>query len=415
MPARRYHKWAMAIFNPFLPSFTRSPYRAYAALRAEEPVHFSPTLQAWVVTSYAECERILRDHARFSSSPLHATGPVAEMIRQQRRELPLGAVPTVLNSDPPVHTRLRGIVSTAFTPRVVEGLRARIVAIAESLLDEVPEHGEFDLVPTLMQPLPVIVIAELLGVPPEDRALFKQWSNAIAATTNLFPTADTFAAVKQATTELIAYLTTFVEARQREPQDDLLTALVQAEDAGGRLSRAELLAFCVLLLVAGHETTTNLIGNGVLALLGAPEGAEALDALRADPALIPNAVEEFLRYDSPVQAIPRVATEQVTLGEGAEARTIEPGAFVLLLIGAANRDPARFPEPDRFDIRREDVRHLSFGLGSHFCLGAPLARLEAHVVFDVLLRRFPSLQSGGEPERGGTFVLRGLQRLPVSG
>lgn len=398
----------MVIFNPFLPSFTVSPYRAYASLRAAEPVHFSPTLNAWVLTSYAVCEQVLRDHARFSSSQLNATGPVAELIRQQRRELPLGAVPTLLNSDPPVHTRLRGIVSKAFTPRVVDGLRGRIEQIAESLLDAVPASGEFDLVPTLMQPLPVIVIAELLGVPASDRALFKRWSNAIAATTNLFPTPETFVAVKQATTELVAYLTTFIEARRREPQDDLLTALVQAEEEGDRLSREEVLAFCIVLLVAGHETTTNLIGNGVLALL---DHVEALDALRAEPDLIPNAVEEFLRYDSAVQAIPRVATEDVILGD----RTIERGAFTLVMIGAANRDPARFPEPDRLDLRREDVRHLSFGLGAHFCLGAPLARLEAQIAFAVLLRRLPGLHAVGKPERAGTFVLRGLQRLPVAG
>jgi cytochrome P450 len=398
----------MPIFNPFLPSYLINPYPAYAALRKSEPVHYSPTLQAWVLTTYADCDRVLRDPQTFSNSPLNAHADILKAIQQQRRELPLGEVPTVLNSDAPVHTRLRGIVSRAFTPRVVEGLGPHIEDVTASLLDALPTNASFDLVESFTQPLPVIVIAELMGVPPQDRPLFRKWSQHIAATTNLFPTPEVLARVKSSMGELIDYLTRFIEARQREPREDLITALVQAESEGNRLSRDELLAFCTVLLVAGHETTTHLIGNGVLALLAAPQ---QLQLLRDGPSQIPTAVEEMLRHDSPVQALIRVATRDVELGTAAIAK----GDVLLVLIGAANRDPVRFPEPDHFDVQRQDTAHLSFGLGPHFCLGAPLARLEAQVAFDALLRHFGSLELAGKPERAGTFVLRGLRHLPLMG
>jgi cytochrome P450 len=348
----------------------------------------------------------LRDSQTFSNSPLNAHADILKAIQQQRRELPLGEVPTVLNSDAPVHTRLRGIVSRAFTPRVVEGLGAHIEDVTASLLDAMPGGAAFDLVESFTQPLPVIVIAELLGVPPEDRPLFRKWSQHIAATTNLFPTPDVIARVRGSMAELIDYLTRFIEDRRRQPREDLITALVQAESEGSRLSRDELLAFCTVLLVAGHETTTHLIGNGLLALLEKPE---QFRTLQAGPPAIPAAVEEMLRYDSPVQALIRVATRDVEVS----GTTIEKGAVLLVLIGAANRDPARFPDPDAFDIQREDTVHLSFGLGPHFCLGAPLARLEARIAFEALLRHFSALRIDGKPVRGGTFVLRGLRHLPL--
>jgi cytochrome P450 len=398
----------MAVFNPFLPSYLESPYPAYAALRAEEPVHFSAVLQGWVLTGYEHCASVLRDHETFSSSPLVATGQLATMLQEQRREFPLGEVPTVLSADPPAHTRLRSLVNRAFTPRTVEDLRPRIEDIAESLLADARPGATFDVATGLAQPLPIIVIAELLGVPADDRDLLKRWSTAIASTTNLLNLAPVLVEARRATTELIAYIDRVASERRARPADDLLSALIEVEDDGERLSHDELLAFSILLLLAGHETTTNLIGNGTLALAEHPAEAERL---RAEPGLLPSAVEELLRYDSPVQGVARFATRAAEVG----GQAIEAGATLLLLVGAANRDPAQFADPDALDLGREPNRHLSFGRGIHFCLGAPLARLEAEVVFRRLLERFPELRvAEGGAERAGTLVLRGLSRLELA-
>ena len=397
----------MAVFNPFLPSYLEDPYPAYARLRAQEPVHFSAALQAWVLTGYEDCERVLRDAAAFSSSPLVATGQMAKLLQQQRREFPLGTVPTVLNSDPPVHTRLRGLVNRAFTPRTIEELRPRIEEVADELLADVPAGGSFDVARGLAQPLPIIVIAELLGVPAADRELLKRWSTAIASMTNVLNPPAVMEAAQLATTELIAYIDKVVAERRARPADDLLSALIEVEEEGQRLSHEELLAFSILLLLAGHETTTSLIANGTLALAQHPEEAARV---RADPALLPAAVEELLRYDSAVQGVVRFAVGPAELA----GQRIEAGATLLVLVGAANRDPAQFAEPDRLDVTRDPNRHLSFGRGIHFCLGAPLARLEGEVAFGRLLARFPELRLAGEgPQRAGTLVLRGLARLPI--
>ena len=386
------------LFNPFVPSFKKSPYLQYGRLRAAEPVHRSQALQAWILTRHEDCLAVLRDHEAFSSDSRSAGGQLAEVIRQQREASVLRTADTILGLDPPRHTVLRALVSRAFTPRRVQELRPHIEAIAATLLDEAGD--EFDLMEALAQPLPVIVIAELLGVSPDDRLQFKDWSNALAETTNLLQTEATADRARRATAELVEYFGRIVDARQASPRDDLISALVQAEEDGQRLRREDVLAFCILLLVAGNETTTNLIGNGLAALLDHPD---ALAALRAAPDGVPDAVEEMLRYDSPVQGVARFVRQETTLG----GVTLAAGDAVMAMVGAANRDPEVFADPDRLDLDRGGARHLSFGQGVHYCLGAPLARLEADVVFRALIAQGDSLTAAGNIERGGTLLLRG--------
>jgi cytochrome P450 len=399
----------MVVFNPFVPSYKTNPYLQYARLRAAEPVHRSIVMQAWILTRYEDCITVLRDPDTFSSDGLNASGQLGDAIREQRATSVLGQVQTILTVDPPAHTRLRNVISRAFTPRRVELLRPRIDAIAQELLDAVPSSGgEFELMSAFAQPLPVIVIAELLGIPPSDRDRFKQWSNKIAATTDLLNTESAIMDVREATLELINYFNDFIQARRDEPRDDLISALVAAQSTEYQFTHEEILAFAILLLVAGNETTTNLIGNGTLSLLDNPE---AFDSLRSQPNHLPTTIEEMLRYDSPVQSVVRIARRDTTLC----TQRIAQGDLLMLMLGAANRDPEQFDDPDRFNVAREANRHLSFGLGPHFCLGAPLARLEAEIGFTQLLTRFPTIARGSaNMERGGTLLLRGLTKLPLA-
>lgn len=393
------------LFNPFVPSFRKNPYLQYGRLRAAEPVHRSQALAAWILTRYEDCLAVLRDHETFSSDSRHARGPIAEAIREQREASALRDADTILGLDPPRHTVLRGLVSRAFTPRRVQELAPHIADITRTLLDEAGEG--FDLMESLAQPLPVIVIAELLGISPEDRLQFKEWSNALAATTNLLQNEETAERARRATLELIDYFGRVIDAREASPREDLVSALVRAEEDGQRLRRDDVLAFCILLLVAGNETTTNLIGNGLAALLGHPE---ALTELRADPDRTPDAVEEMLRYDSPVQGVGRFVARDTEVG----GVPLAAGDVLVAMTGAANRDPEVFADPDRFDLERGGARHLSFGQGVHYCLGAPLARLEADVVFRALLDRYEAIEVGeGGIERGGTLLLRGPVAFPV--
>jgi cytochrome P450 len=318
-----------------------------------------------------------------------------------------GGLRSMLVIDPPDHTRVRALVNKAFTPRHVARLRAHIQAICDELLDAVESRGRMDVMADLATQLPAIVIAQLLGVPAEDRMRFKEWSNDLISLIGQTDPSGALERFERGLDGLLSYLREVIAQRRRAPHDDLISAMIAAQEERDALSDAELLATSNLLLVAGHETTTNLIGNGLLALLRHPD---QMARLRERPDLVPDAVEEMLRYDSPVQATIRVVNETVTLG----GETIPTGALVVAMIGAANRDPAVFPEPDRFDVGRTDNRHLSFGFGPHFCLGAPLARLEGEVVFRTLLGRYPRMRLERDDARyRPNFALRGLLALPV--
>jgi cytochrome P450 len=390
------------LFNPMDPAFVADPYPTYHQLRAEDPVHHSP-LGFWVLTRYEDVVATLRDQ-RFAKEPMIAA--VAARLGVQPTTIGI----SMLDRDPPDHTRLRGLASKAFTPRVVERLRPRVQEIVDGLLDQVAAAGGMDLIEEFAYPIPVNVICEMLGVPVEDHEQFKGWSLDLARGLDsimLGPESEVAKRSGKAREGLTEYFRGLIAARRASPRADRLSALIAAEEAGDKLSEAELLAMCILLLVAGHETTVNLIGNGMLALLRHPD---QLRRLRERPDLIGTAVEELLRYDGPVQRTARTPSEDVTLG----GRTIPAGEIVMPFIGAADRDPAQFPEPDRLDITRTENRHIAFGLGIHFCLGAPLARIEGQIAINTLLRRMPKLALAVDtPEHRQSLTLRGLTALPV--
>jgi len=393
------------VYNPLLPEFHANPYPFYRRLREEDPVHASP-LGIWVLTRYEDAVMVLRD-ARFGREG------IAEL-----QEARLGAARArpknsrgMLFRDPPDHTRLRSLVSRAFTPRVVEEMRPHIQEIVDGLLDRVEGSGGMDVIEDLAYPLPVRVICEMLGVPTSDQEVFRQWSADIARSLDaaLFP-ADSGVGTRgqEASDALKEYFRSLIAVRRKHPQPDLLSGLIAAEEQGDKLSEAELLSTCVLLLIAGHETTVNLIGNGFLALLKNP--AE-LARLANDPALIQTGVEELLRYDGPVQRTSRMTMADVEIG----GKKIAKDSVVVAAIGAANRAPAIFTDPERLDVSRKDNRHIAFGFGIHFCLGASLARIEGQVAIGTLLRRMPALKLVSDiPQWRESSVLRGLKTLPIT-
>jgi pimeloyl-[acyl-carrier protein] synthase len=395
-------------FNPFLPEVHEDPYPLYHQLRAADPVHRSP-LGFWVLTRHADVLAVLRD-ARMSRDPrrsermelLRSSAEVDELLSSEE------AAPSMLFVDPPDHTRLRALVTKAFTPGAVERLRPRIEAIVAELLDRVNNAGEMDVVDDLAYPLPVTVICELFGVPEPDRDRFRAWSRELVRLLDPLVPADSLERALRARQALRDYLRELITERRAHPTGDLLTALIAAEDQGRQLSEPELVSMCVLLLVAGHETTVNLIANGTLALLRNPE---ARVGLRAGAELPGSAVEELLRYDSPVQFTSRHALADLEIG----GRRVRAGETVIAVLGAANRDPAQFPDPDRLDLARAPNRHIAFGGGIHFCLGAPLARVEGRIAIGALLARLPGLELGPRPPvRRDTVTLRGLASLPVT-
>lgn len=393
------------------PGFADDPYPHYHRVRAEAPVYWSEALGAWILTRYEDVLPTLRDHERFSSrgrmlAPLERLPPD---VRARMGPLEAHFSVGMISSDPPDHTRLRRLVNTAFTPRVVASMRPRVQAVVDELLDAVRDRGSMDVIRDLAYPLPATVIAELLGASVDDRDRFKAWSAGILAfqgSGRVDP-----AVLDRSQGDLIemrTFLSDLLARRRRAPRDDLLTRLVAAESGGDKLGEAELLTLCVNLLTAGHETTTNLIGNGLLTLLRHPD---QLARLRADPSLMPTAIEEMLRFESPLQRNPRRVAVDLRLGD----QPLRRGDFVLQVLGAANRDPAQFPDPDRFDIARQPNGHVGFGFGIHFCVGAPLARLEGAITIETVLRRMPRLQLAGEAAQWQqSALLRGLETLPVT-
>ncbi|PYE49965.1 cytochrome P450 family protein [Deinococcus yavapaiensis] len=383
----------------FDPTILDDPYETYARLR-EQPglfwqAHASDSGGMWMATRHAEVEQVLKD---------------ARLTKDARkvRDVPPDVLPNhMLATDPPDHTRLRGLVGQAFTPRTVERMEAPIRAIASTLLDRVASSGRLEFMDDFATPLPVVVIAQLLGVPPEDHDAFRAWSTDFVDGSDFANATPEHAARAQAAIPALAgFLSELVAKRRANPADDLISHLIAAEDEGGRLQPGELISNLVLLVIAGHETTVNLLGNGLLALLRHPE---QLAFLRAHPDALPSAIEEMLRFDAPVQrALFRAALEDVEIG----GQVVRRGEQVSAVIGAGNRDPLVFAQPDSFLVTRMPNRHLSFGRGIHFCLGAPLAKLEARVAFEELVRRFEHLELAAFERRPST-MFRGLRHLHV--
>jgi cytochrome P450 PksS len=391
------------------PEFKANPFPFYARLRAEAPVYRMrlPTKEiGWLITRYDDAVMVLKDE-RFVKNSANAFTPEQAAKQAWFRKLFKSLQRNMLDLDPPDHTRLRALVHKAFTPRLIEQMRERIQKLVDELLDTVQEQGHMNLIHDYALPLPTTIIAEMLGVPVGDRHKFHRWSNALLAAAS--SSWGMLKAVPNAWA-LMRYLRKITKKRRANPQEDLISDLARAEEAGDKLSEDELLAMVFLLLVAGHETTVNLIGNGMLALLEHPD---QLAKLKNEPALIKPALEELLRYGSPVEmATERYAREEITF----DGVTIPRGEMVFVVIASVNRDDRQFVNPDTLDITREPNRHLAFGLGNHFCLGASLARLEGQIAINTLLRRMPDLRLAVPPyvlrwRRG--LILRGLEALPV--
>jgi len=392
-------------FDPTAAEVVADPYPFLAGLRRRGPVLWHDGSGMWLAPRYAEATAVLRDRR---------LGRIWR-LRWPDEQLPAFTsihLHSMLENEPPTHTRLRRVVATAFARGHVERLRPRVAALAERLADAVADAGSdgspLDLLPAYAEPLPVAVIAELLGVPEADRGRLRPWSNAIVKMYEYAVSAEQRQAAERASAEFVGYLRDLVAHRRRAPGEDLVSSLVAvSDDDGSRLSEDELVTTCALLLNAGHEASVNVVGNGVLALLRHPG---ELARLRSDPTLVPAAVEEMIRYDAPLQLFERTATEDAEIG----GVTVAAGQKIAALLGSANRDPAAFADPDRFDVSRATGPHLGFGAGIHFCLGAPLARVELQVSLATLLRRFPRLALAGTPVRRPEFVIRGLLSLPVT-
>ncbi len=392
------------------PAFYRDPYPVYCELRATDPVHWSEIMGSWVLTRYDDVVASMRDPRRFSNAGRHALSldRLPEHVRKKAKPIYDHYAVGLIHTDPPDHTRMRALINKVFTVRAMESLRPRVQKIVDDLLDAAASDGEMDIMAALAYPLPVAIISQILGIPAEDNEKFAYWNEGVNELTATGRTTE--ANLERGLpifVNLRAYLRELIDKRRRDPQDDLLSALVMVEEEGDRLSEEELITNYQTLITAGFETTMNLIGTGLLTLLRHPE---QLAKLHDDPSLTESAVEELLRYETPFQRNWRVAAQDVDLG----GKRIERGQLVAQMLGAANRDPEVFPEPDQFDITRNSGRHIAFGYGIHFCIGAPLARIEADIAFRTLLRRFPAIRlKHKHVDWREEIVFRGLNSLMV--
>jgi cytochrome P450 len=395
--------------NPFEPGFFDDPYDQYRRLRELRPVHESP-LGPWTLTRYDDCSRLLRDPSLSVDEQHSAYNAREEMFAAAGVERRNRGQRAILNIDPPDHTRIRRLVSKAFTPRRVEALLPRVQQLVDGMLDDAEARGDMDVIADLAFPLPFAVISEMLGMPQADALSLREWSHTLVTSLEPLTSPEEIPKMMHASDSMVAHVDAAIEWKRREPADDLLSAMIAAEEEGDRLKPDELRDQVILLFVAGHETTVNLIGNGTLALLRNPD---QLALLRAQPDLIGNAIEELLRYDSPVQFTRRIALEPLEI----DGNHIEPGSFIFTILGAANHDPEHFgPDADSLDLTRRDApHHISFGGGIHHCLGAVLARAEARIAIGSVVARFPALEvATDEPAWNGRLVLRGLDALPVT-
>ena len=397
---------SLSLYHLLDPEVLANPYPLFRRLRTEDPVHWDPFLHAWVVTRYKDVVTVLHHYSaertptpeQLAAMGLASLNPIAEIMVKQ-----------MLFLDPPAHARLRGLASQAFTPQRVEVLRSHIREITDRLLDKVQAKGHMDVIADLAEPLPCIVTAEMLGVPVDDYQQLKAWSQDFAEMLGNFQhNAERAPRILASVLEMAAYFRSAMREQRLDPRDGLVSSLMNAEIQGDRLSEEEVIANCIVTMVGGQETTTNLIGNGVLALLRNPD---QLETLRCNFSLIPSAVEELLRYESPSQHTARLAPEDTVLG----GRWIRKRQAVIAVMAAGNRDPERFPDPDRLDITRTDNRHLAFGWAAHFCFGAALARIEGQVAFELMLRRLPylALEPGALVWRNN-LGLRGMEALLVT-
>ncbi|MER6179417.1 cytochrome P450 [Streptomyces sp. NPDC001652] len=398
----------MAAFDPWDPAFLADPYPSYADLRGKGRVHFYEPTRQWLVPHHADVSALLRERRlgrtyqhRFSHEDFGRTAPPAE-------HEPFHTLNDhgMLDLEPPDHTRIRRLVSKAFTPRTVEQLKPYVTRLAGELVDQLVQKGGGDLLTDVAEPLPVAVIAEMLGIPEADRAPLRPWSADICGMYELNPPQDVAARAVRASVEFSGYLRELIAERRENPGDDLISGLIAAHDEGDRLTEQEMISTCVLLLNAGHEATVNATVNGWYALFRHPD---QLAALRADHTLIPSAIEELMRYDTPLQLFERWVLDDIEI----DGTTIPRGAEIAMLFGSANHDPAVFQAPEKLDLARKDNPHISFSAGIHYCIGAPLARIELAASMTALLEKAPGLALAAEPERKPNFVIRGLEGLAV--